>query len=54
MIDYKDVDMLKRYVDTHARIAKRRISAVCALHQRKLAEAIKRARHLALLPFIAR
>jgi small subunit ribosomal protein S18 len=50
-IDYKDVPKLSRYVSDRARIQPRRRSGVCARHQRALATAIKRARHLALLPF---
>jgi small subunit ribosomal protein S18 len=50
-IDYKDTETLKGFLDTHARIVKHRRTAICSLHQRKLTEAIKRARLLALLPF---
>lgn len=52
-IDYKDVKMLNQFVPERARILPRRISGVCATHQRKLATAIKRARHLALIPYVA-
>ncbi len=52
-IDYKDVDLLRRYIDSHAKIQPRRKTGTCAKHQRRLAVAIKRARHLALLPFTA-
>jgi len=51
-IDYKDVDVLKTFIDSHGRIVNHRRSAICAKHQRKLATAIKRARFLALMPFI--
>jgi len=51
-IDYKDVDVLKQFIDSHGRIVNHRRSSVCAKHQRKLANAIKRARFLALMPFI--
>jgi small subunit ribosomal protein S18 len=51
-IDYKEVEPLKQFIDTHGRIVNHRRSAVCAKHQRKLATAIKRARYMALLPFI--
>jgi small subunit ribosomal protein S18 len=51
-IDYKDYDTLRRYVNEYGRIKPRRQSGTCAKHQRKLAVAIKRARHLALLPFV--
>lgn len=53
-IDYKDVEQLKKFLDPHAKIMANRHSGVCAKHQRKLAEAIKRARFLALIPFVAR
>lgn len=52
-IDYKDARTLSQFVPERARILPRRISGVCATHQRKLATAIKRARHLALIPYIA-
>lgn len=50
-IDYKDYDLLRRYVHEDGKIRPRRQTGNCAKHQRKLAAAIKRARHLALLPF---
>ena len=53
-IDYKDLELLKKFIDPYARIMNHKKSNVCAKHQRKLAEAIKYARHLALLPFITR
>lgn len=52
-IDYKDVKMLGQFVPERAKILPRRISGVCTPHQRKLARALKRARHLALLPYVA-
>ncbi len=52
-VDYKDVDLLKNYLDTHMRINKHRKTGVCAKHQRGLSLAIKRARFLALLPYLA-
>ena len=52
-IDYKDVAKLRRFVSERAKILPRRITGTCAKHQRQLTEAIKRARHLALLPFSA-
>ena len=51
-IDYKDVDRLRRYVSDRAKIEPPRKTGVCAKHQRALSTAIKRARHLALLPFV--
>ncbi len=51
-IDYKDYERLRRYVPDRAKIEPRRKSGVCAKHQRALSLAIKRARHLALLPYV--
>ncbi|MBQ3791528.1 MAG: 30S ribosomal protein S18 [Clostridia bacterium] len=51
-IDYKDTLRLKKYVSERAKILPRRISGMCARHQRQLTTAIKRARHMALLPYI--
>lgn len=53
-IDYKEVDLLKRFVSSQAKIIDPRHTGVCAKHQRKLAEAVKRARFLGLLPFVKR
>ncbi|WP_416200957.1 MAG: 30S ribosomal protein S18 [Thermocaproicibacter melissae] len=50
-IDYKDVAKLRRYISERAKILPRRVTGTCAHHQRQLTVAIKRARHLALLPF---
>lgn len=50
-IDYKDTDTLTRFTTDHGKIRSRRQTGTCAKHQRELARAIKRARHLALLPF---
>jgi len=51
-IDYKDVETLKDFMDSYSRMVKSRRTAVCARHQRKLSQAIKRARFLALVPYI--
>ncbi len=51
LIDYKDVKMLQGYVPERGKIMPRRISGNCATHQRMLAESIKRARNIALLPY---
>jgi small subunit ribosomal protein S18 len=51
-IDYKDIKLLQRFVSERGKIVPRRITAVTAKEQRKLAQAIKRARFLALLPFV--
>lgn len=50
-IDYKQSDLLKRYVNEQGKIRSRRDTGTCAKHQRMVARAIKRARHMALLPF---
>ena len=51
-IDYKDVDRIRRFISDRAKIEPTRKTGVCAKHQRLLSTAIKRARHLALLPFV--
>ena len=50
-IDYKEADLLRRFLSDRGKIKARRKTGTCAKHQRRLAVAIKRARHLALLPF---
>ncbi len=50
-IDYKDVAKLRRFISERAKILPRRVTGTCAHHQRELTVAIKRARHVALLPF---
>ena len=52
-IDYKQVDVLSRYVNEFGRMRPRRQTGTCAKHQRALAREIKRARHIALLPFVS-
>ncbi len=52
-VDYKDFNFLRRFISDRGRIESRRKSGACAKHQRALAQAIKRARHLALLPYTA-
>lgn len=52
-IDYKDTGKLRRYISERGKIVPRRISGNCAKHQRQLTVAIKRARQIALLPFVA-
>lgn len=54
VIDYKDVKLLQRFVSERGKIVPSRITSVSAKKQRELAKAIKRARHLALLPFIVK
>jgi small subunit ribosomal protein S18 len=52
-IDYKDLDTLRQFISERGKILPRRITGVSAYHQRLLAKAVKRARHMALLPFVA-
>lgn len=52
-IDYKDINTLTKFITERGKILPRRITGVSAFHQKKLAVAIKRARHMALLPFVA-
>ena len=52
VIDYKDVNRLKMFVSERGKILPRRITGTCAKHQRALTVAIKRARHIALMPYV--
>ena len=52
VIDYKDTIKLKRYISERGKILPRRITGNCAKHQRALTVAIKRARHVALMPYV--
>jgi len=52
-IDYKDVELLQRFVSERGKILPRRVTGTCAKHQRKLTTAIKRARIMGLLPFVS-
>ena len=51
-IDYKDVAKLKKYVSERGKILPRRITGNCAKHQRAITTAVKRARHIALMPYV--
>ncbi len=51
VIDYKQIDLLKRFVNEQKKIRPRRETGTCSKHQRILARAVKKARHMALLPF---
>jgi small subunit ribosomal protein S18 len=53
-IDYKEVDLLRRFVSGQAKIIDPRYTGVCMKHQRRLARAIKQARYMGLLPFVRR
>ena len=52
-IDYKDVARLRKYVSERAKIIPRRVTGTCAFHQRELTVAIKRARYMALMPYVS-
>ena len=52
-IDYKDVEVLKKFINPHGRILSRKRTDISSKHQRMLATAIKRARFMGLLPFVA-
>lgn len=52
-VDYKDVDTLKKYITERGKILPKRITGTCAVHQRGVTTAVKRARTVALLPYIA-
>ncbi|HVS80015.1 MAG TPA: 30S ribosomal protein S18 [Candidatus Paceibacterota bacterium] len=53
-IDYKDTELLKKFLTPHARVQSKKRTSVDSKHQRKLDVAVKRARFMALLPYIAR
>lgn len=52
-IDFKDVSKLRRFLSERSKIVPRRVTGTCAEHQRELTTAIKRARHIALLPYVS-
>jgi small subunit ribosomal protein S18 len=53
-VDYKDVDTLRKFLNPHGRLIARRHTGLSATHQRQVANAVKRARYMALLPYIVR
>ncbi|HDH03995.1 MAG TPA: 30S ribosomal protein S18 [Candidatus Campbellbacteria bacterium] len=53
-IDYKDTENLKRFLDPFSKIIPRKQTGLCAKHQRKFAQAVKRSRFMALIPFVSR
>jgi small subunit ribosomal protein S18 len=53
-VDYKELDLIRRFISAQAKIIDPQHTGVCASHQRKLAMAIKHARHMGLLPFVRR
>ncbi|MGL4343267.1 MAG: 30S ribosomal protein S18 [Metamycoplasmataceae bacterium] len=52
-IDYKDMEIIQKFINSHSKILASRITGTCARHQRLLSTAIKRARFMALIPFIS-
>ncbi|MDX1545347.1 MAG: 30S ribosomal protein S18 [Rhodothermales bacterium] len=52
-VDYKDTELLQRYINEQGKMLPRRVTGVSAKMQRQITRAVKRARHLALLPFVA-
>lgn len=52
-VDFKDVDLLKRFLNEQGKLLPRRVTNVSARFQRQLTRAVKRARHVALIPFVA-
>ncbi len=54
IVDYKDTELLRKFMTPQAQIVRRRKSGTCMLHERKLAEAIKRARFLGIVPYTTR
>lgn len=53
-VDYKDIKLLQRYLNGYGKIETRKRTGTCLKHQRRVAVALKRSRHLALLPFVVR
>lgn len=53
-VDYKDVKLLQRYLNSYGKIETRKRTGTCLKHQRRVAIALKRSRHLALLPFVVK
>ncbi len=53
-VDYKDVKLLQRYLNSYGKIETRKRTGTCLKHQRRVAVALKRSRHLAMLPFMVR
>ncbi len=53
-IDYKQTDMMQRFLSSYAKILPRKKTGICAKHQRKLSQAVKRARFMALIPYTTR
>lgn len=52
-IDYKNLEVIKNFINSHSKILSSRITGTCARHQRLLSTSIKRARHMALIPFVS-
>jgi small subunit ribosomal protein S18 len=54
IVDYKDTQMLKKFITPQAKINRKKKTGTCSLHQRKLSQAIKRARFLGIMPYVSR
>ena len=52
-VDYKNIQLVRRFMSPHAKILGRKRTGSCATHQRMISQALKRARHMAFLPFVA-
>jgi small subunit ribosomal protein S18 len=52
-VDYKNLQLLKKFMSPHAKIMGRKKTGSCAAHQRMITQALKRARHMALMPFVS-
>ena len=51
-VDYRDMHLLQKFLDTHGRVLSRRRTGLCARYQRRVQQAVKRARYMALLPYV--
>lgn len=54
IVDYKDIKLLQRFINGYGKIESRKRSGTCMRHQRLVAQSLKRARHLAMLPFVVK
>ena len=52
VLDYKNFDVMKKFVNDKGKILPRRVTGTCAKHQRRVAEEVKRARHMAIMPYV--
>ena len=51
-VNYKDVAIINKYISDNGKILPRRVTGTCAKHQRRVAEEVKRARHMAIMPYV--